>query len=664
MDPELTPEQARYELDQIRRTLREGGAGLAEAEQYATERLGFPDYRTFVYYAQNGVMPDKDPDQARADVGRMGAMGRFGAAVAGGIPFSDELVGLFSEGAGDRMNARREVLREDYPGASFAAEMIPGFAIPVGGAAAASGRLAQAGVRPLLATAGGAAAGGALEGALYGAGEGEGLRERARNALGGAVMGGVAGGLFGGALGVGGAAGRRVLRGVSERAGERQGRNFAGRWFQRWFDENPEINPDVIDARLEELGPEAIVADAAPVPGGRGIYAARTLAGGQLDMPGGPSQRLAGRHLERGDRIANDLMFATDARGIPVEGKVDEAVDALRARAQNEYYGPVDEEFGAFALDEVPELLDLFRQDPGLAEAAQRVMGDVNRPLRFSDFQQLRNAMRARLQRMEGDPQAAIGAREQLGRRIDALTNAMHESFGDRVAQADRLWAQGSSMLEAYEAGLKLGSSNSPLRLQRAMARDFANLSPENRMATLAGVVDRLGQKIIDSPTGGSAGSKIVNEARAMREFLTEVLGEEGYQGLESAIQREQAFQTTHNYGGLNSLTAMRGEDVASMRESISRPGVNRWEWMRKIGEFFTDTADLERAKGRAIGEALMAGDTGPVRELLDRGGRFGPRIGSSSGEIEAMLAAGLQSPINQWLLGQYLAEGDMGASF
>jgi len=682
MNPEITQEQAQEYLSQIRGWLRREGLGLEDANAYVQEQLGFPDYRTFVFFAQNGMTPDQyreTEEGARAEVANMSPLRRFGESMLGGIPFSDEIAGLrmpmgagpgaaqrqaqavmqgqegampsYDEGMRNRIRARREVLREDYPGASLAAEMIPSMPLMLTGAGMGARFGATRGMNPMATAALGGGAAGAVDGAVFGFSEGEGLGNRLALGAGGGLFGGAAGMAFGVGSRVGGGLFRRAHRYFSESARSREGRKQAGRYLRRWLSEDAQVGTDDIAERLNVLGPEAVVADAAPVPGGRAIHAARTLSGGALDAPGSTAQRLAGRATERGDRLVNDLRQISDAQGLPVNGKVDEWVAALRNRAQDEFYGPLDEAFGEFRLDEgAPAIWNLFRQDPALMGAAQEIIGGVQRPLRFSDIQYLRNAMREALGRMERSAEAPLGAKESLQRRIAALTEAMGEDFGDDVARADELWAQQSALTNAYEAGLKLGGNNSPLTLQRALANDFANARPQEQMAVLAGAIDRLSQKLIDSPTGGSAGSKMVNEARAMQEWLRTILGEGGMEQLQAVIQREQAFQSTHNYAGLNSLTSMRSQDLENMKEVLSRPGVNRWEWMRKVGEWFTNLNDVNRFKAREIGEALMAGDTAPLEALIRPGAR-GPLPGS--GELEGVVAAGLASPLNRFLLGQ-----------
>lgn len=651
MDPEISPQEAAYQLENIRRSLRESGAGLAEAEQYVQEELGFDSYRSFVYYAQNGVLPERDPDQARARVGRMGTLGRTGRSVLAGVPFSDEIYGMFAgDEARDRMRTDREVLREDYPVASFAAEMVPGALAGLGGGMIGARLAAARGAGPLAGALTGGSAGGALEGALFGAGEGETPAGRAGLGAAGAVIGGLSGGLFSGALGTLSVGGRRLGRMVSDNATATQARRRAREFLRNWMGAT---DPDMIDETLQELGPDAVVGDAFPEIGGRAIHAARSLSRGRLDQPGGPAQRLAARALDRGERLASDVAGATD---LPVNQRARSVAQGLRDEAQRKVYGPIDEAFGEFALRDQPALRDLIYGDPQMREMAERFFGGLQRPYRFKDFQDLRNAMRAGLRRMDQSTEAPIGVKEELERQIARLTAVMQETFGEAgdLAVGDRLWARGQAMEDAYKLGFSKGASQSPTRLDITMDDvGFGRMTPEGKGAFLAGLVDRFAEKMTDSPTGGSAGSRLVNEAAGMRTWVRRVLGDDAANTLDDAIRREQAFQSTDRYNNQNSLTALRQQDQADMAEGMFRPGVNRWEWLRKFGEFFTDMDELNASKAEQIGEALLAGDTAPLREILNSSSAFVLREGT--GQAEGAIGAALSSPVNQWIFGNIL---------
>lgn len=160
--------------------------------------------------SENALKPDVGRARAAAEGVLSGASANFrdeiyGASAASGLP---EWMGGFRapvgaarlaiesyqgqpgeatktyEAARDRIRAVQQQGQEQYPGTTFAGNVVGAMAIPVGGAMNAAtlpGRMAKGALV------------GAGYGAAYGAGEGTGLQDRASRAASGAVIGGVAG---------------------------------------------------------------------------------------------------------------------------------------------------------------------------------------------------------------------------------------------------------------------------------------------------------------------------------------------------------------------------------------------------------------------------------------------------------------------------------------
>lgn len=198
------------------RKAREDGVPIADINAAIKARTGADDMASLAQmWAQAANAPDEDL-AAYAEQG--GAVKEFarGAAHGATFGFSDELAGigaaLIPGGQGytearDEARERMERQRRLDPGASLAAEVAGGVAMPVLG----TGGLFR-GASPVARAAGRGAVGGAGYGALYGAGEAETMGDIPREAATDALIGGVAGGLLG-------PAGVLVGKGVQRAAG-------------------------------------------------------------------------------------------------------------------------------------------------------------------------------------------------------------------------------------------------------------------------------------------------------------------------------------------------------------------------------------------------------------------------------------------------------------
>ena len=655
MEPDITQEQAQQLLGQIRRGLRESGRTSAEADQYVQEVLGFPDYRSFVYFAANGMLPENDPDQALARYQGMSGLERFGTMALAGIPFSDEMAALHAAGRGgdygavhQGINETRNLIRREHPGRSFMAEMAGGIALPVGVGSMVGRAAARAGASPVWTAGKSLAAAGAAEGALFGASEGEGLGGR----TGGAALGGLMGGAMGGGLGLlGGAvgrAGRRVAAGPFNFGRGSEARRSAGAHLSHGFMEQGGQDITDVQSALARYGDDAVVADASPVVGGGDIYTARGLGGGQLDAPGGPMSRLNRRSEERSDRLFSEILGAQDATGIPRIQSQRDLIQGFRDTAQERFYGPIDEAWDAFSLNDTPEILDFILRPDNLP-GAQNVLGSLERPLRFSDIQQYREALRTGIKKAALSPD--IGAKERAASRLEEFTDIMRRTFGDEVAQADELWARSISMQDAMEAGQKVATQRAG-----ALQDSWQNLGKNNaeeRMAFLSGVLDRYGETLGASNTGGAAGSKLVSQSRSVRNWLSEIFGEGAMARIDEAMLREQAFATTAYNAGGNSMTAGRLANKELMQEDMTRVGVNWLEWKKIGARILANLTPTERQKANLIGEALLSDNTDLLEELLSSSA---PGLGR---DLANLIGTAGTSTISRALLGVTLRDLD-----
>ncbi len=215
MDPELVLEQALAAI--------QAGANADAVDEVIGSVSDFPN----LFALQNAVEASFEAQAAEelAEIGEAPVRNFLGAAAQGAtFGFADELVGLASPEAGERMRRAQDIREERAPGASALSQIAGGIMLPAIPAIGAS-RAAPGVLR-------GAATGlgrGGLFGALGGAAAGAGFAEegqRAEAAREGALFGGLTGAALGVPFGaVGGLFGAAAGRGtrVAEKMGDLSG---------------------------------------------------------------------------------------------------------------------------------------------------------------------------------------------------------------------------------------------------------------------------------------------------------------------------------------------------------------------------------------------------------------------------------------------------------
>lgn len=611
----MNPELAKQYWEQIKVWLGEGKLSREEADLYVKDNIpSFDRLDDLVYMATHGVRREDDPDQQRARVAEMSPLGMFarGAAQGASFGFADELLGMVNPELGERWSQDIETLREMAPGAMMMSEMAGGMALPGLGAGKGAAWLMGKGFGPAAARLAAGAGAGMLSGAATGIGEGEGLYGRTVGGIGGGAAGGLFGTALGVASGIGGRLAGRFFPSLAEASGGVEG--AAGRMFRKGLDEGhveARTAAELAEATAR-IGDDAVPADLSPSLG-RQLYAARSLAP-ELDAPGGPMQQLLSRNAGRGRRIADDLDRA--ASNPQTAMRSFDTVDALKSRAQTEFYGPLDEAFGEMSPGDAPNIIGWFQnQRQGMTELFDNTTAG---PMRFKQFQDFRNALRdeADVLRLEGRRTRA----EFLDAQVDEFTAAMRADFGDEVAAADAIWSQALRSSKLYEEGLKLGSK-SGLDLEIALRQmDWENMEPELKEHLLAGAIDRIRSKLTQRETGGGTATGMMRMGEDTEQQLRRLVGdnEEAMDMLREALDREVTYEQTLNLVGGNSMTAGRTEDIRNMRTDISAVPLTVLEGVRKFAHWAARNPDVDRRTAIQLGKALV-GDEEIVQRILDR---------------------------------------------
>lgn len=658
-------------LAQIRAWLRQGRIRADQLDEYVSRAFpgqyeNYEDLVRSVYQAG----PEAQADEAAARVGRMGTLGRAGRAALGGIPFADEAIGLVNPDAAQTLREDQAAIREMYGGPAMAMEMAGGMLLPGGVGLGAARGLAARGLGPIASRVLGGAAGGAVGGGVFGLGEGQGAGDRLQR---GAV--GAGAGAFGGAvLSGGGVAGTRALaRGLSSgqpnflhRAAsslsrllggpeilteaQAAGRARGARILREAVEENDAFNPvrvgrpsteNLFDA-ASRIDPE----NAVPADLGGGLAgiagASRDLAPVRFERPGGPVEAIRDRAFSRGARVGDAIREITGAgeRFGPVR-----AAQELRDRAQEQFYGPLDETFTNMTLDDIPnvryvlENMDLGGGRTGLDELNKLMKRGDTPPgrLNFRTIQDLRRRLRndADKARRDGDRNLM----EDLNSYVRLLGAGMEDDFGPEFAQADRLWRRGIELEDSYNMGADL-ANRSLFDIERALKRR----SPEDRAAMTAGMLDRLLSRVAERDDGGAAVRQMMRAGGETREKLKLLMGgsEMRVQQLENVLQREAEFQRTMQFVAGGSPTSFRQSAKAAIVGNTDLAPSHQAELYRRVFAILQRSPAATRETAVQLGEALLGN-----REAADA--LFRASRGDLS-QLDAMLGAGAATQLVEYL--------------
>lgn len=556
------------------------------------------------------------------------------------LGFGDEIAGAaaavvpggqgYAE-ARDASRQRVEDLRLLNPGASFASEFAGDVLIPGG----AGRKIAQRVTAKTGSRLGGALAGGGLAGlgggATIGAGEAEGgLAERVQGALLPALAGGTvglgAGGL--GFLGLRGLESLRNIPGRSPRATGAAGTQARANLVRALRE--AEVPPGEIPARLQELGPDAVVADL-------GVNLAREARGAAnqsstLARPRGPLARLAARAEGRGDRIADDLVESSGFQRTFGES-LDAAEEARRA-VSTDYYRPLEEAFPEVDSRAVRGALD--RTD------VQRMAGDViPGPVasgeRAPTFRELQDILGKLADERSASRVAGRPNRVQLAHEAwEALERAMKKDIPG-FEDAQQAWMLASRRLEAHEMGRKAA-----YKAPEDIVREMQSLPEEARDAYRRGILDRYETQLRERTTGGGRATALMNAGETMKQRLRVIAeNDEKFNDLLQNLDREGVYSMTWSQLVGNSTTAQQTSDMLS--QFIQQVPTSKGAVLRKLLSTLTGLTASERRKAAEIlGEALM-GQGEEAAELLARQiNMLGTLSGAAGGAVGAAAGQGV----------------------
>lgn len=312
------------------------------------------------------------------------------------------------------------------------------------------------------------------------------------------------------------------------------------------------LTPEQINARLNELGPNATLADAFPV--------LRETAQGSVGIGGATDSVgvLAERNAEAPGRLVNEVEVAT-GKDIDSSRNEIEARKTERARVANEDYRPVDS--ATFSTDEAIELLESPLAKPYIKKAIEAYASDPNSGFNLEQLQKL----------MAGDPDMDIpgaiparvlaDARSFISDSVNTLAErgAANESrvlkntldqFDDFLDQvpgytaANTNYARNSSLIGAIEEGERFAQNSTRYGSDAQRLREL-EADPGLRGALATGAASRLINDLTVSGGNrqtGSATSRLGSSAQQRLRLEAAQVPQ-----MADSIARENTFYDTFN---------------------------------------------------------------------------------------------------------------------
>lgn len=542
-----------------------------------------------------------------------------------GNPYADELATVQREG--------RQIAREN-PGATLGGNIAGGVAgtIPAAAAAPAVFGLSQVSLpaRVIASTTSGTAIGGA-DAAVRSGGE----WEKTRN---GALWGGVFGLAAPIAGQVVGAGVRRAWNALTNRPANGMSGAAAGMLAD---DVRTAGGVPAIRQRMAELGPDAMLLDAAPSFEGR--------AQGAVVRPETRQQiidALVGRNAGKNARLASDLDAAIGPA--PVPSQIEGGLAASR-NLTAEAYGPAMH--GARAVDTRMLANNLEDAAINLRGPAQRAVRDVRRMLDIPGA----------AGHLDPSPQALLNTRQAID---GLLTNEQNPQVIRQLTMArqavdveltravpgikavDARYAELARQSEGLQRGTQVLDSGRTSPRPAELAQELTQgAQPQGHMVGPSAVPFRMRQGAraeIDRQVGTKANDLVAlrnvvkGEGDWNRTRLTQLFGRENAERVLSAVDREAAFERVYNQVVNNSMTSVRERAAAGMAprgEGSATPDV-----VTALAGATGGVPGIAAATGARAGRAIM-NDAARASDIARNQQVARALIQTSGPELDTLLA-------------------------
>ncbi|MBP2495302.1 hypothetical protein ABID82_002366 [Methylobacterium sp. PvP062] len=538
----------------------------------------------------------EDDAPASAEGGRAhGALNAFARGVVNGLP----IVGPYALAGIDRADAAVRAVQNDSRysdevdgakryGAEVAAEHpIAETAGGIGGGIVGTAPLVLAAPAAFGAGAGGLmarSAASAFSGGILGTADaavrsGGDAKETLKGGVAGATLGAAAPGL-GQAVGAGA---RKIAEAVGMRAVPSAGMG-APAMEKLAADTSNAGGTGAVRVRLGELGPEAMLLDASPSFEGRAQGLA-VLPDTREAIVDPLRQRAAGANARLAADVDQHLGPTMDPAAFAAEWQnaYREAVPPLYQQALGQPVqvdtSPVLETIGRMGAQEKGGAELALRRAWGLLHAEQEVPGlgravvPDRRPEALHNAKEALDSMIAHVQAQQGSAAAS-----EL-RALSAVRSGVNDALEAQVpgyAEANRTAQHFFQQRDAFDAGQRLLNGGREAARPAQVAADTAAMTPEVQQAQRLGLrteVDRLvGTQLNDRLALRKA---LMGEGDYNRARMGTVFGEEPTAGMAAAVDREAAFDATHQNIVRNSQTAQRTAAAADLAPRDVRPSAS-----------------------------------------------------------------------------------------
>lgn len=341
------------------------------------------------------------------------------------------------------------------------------------------------------------------------------------------------------------------------------------------FAEREGLTPEQVGARLQELGPEGILADT-------GDVFARNLRAAANELPaieGQARQALSARQAGQGQRLSGALEDATSTQGLDVDEAIttlDEAIGpevnqlytAARQKSDAVLGGPQASEGYSFVSPK-PTTLQKILDDKDIG---QLTGGQVRRELTAK--------------RLSGEPVTALDKIDATKRALDDQINkAIRDGKGNKarslVQTKHRILDEADTAIPEYKQARDLFAGKANLENAAEQGELFLKMKPrdvegaintlsqsEKRMFQLGAkraILDRLDfMQVSRDAVKGLFGKR--GEARKLRALFDD---ERVFQDFSDTLEREAIFILTKRAAQANSTTAKQFADDQSLAQIV-----------------------------------------------------------------------------------------------
>lgn len=509
----------------------------------------------------------------------------------------------------------------------------------IAGGIAATAPLASIAIPSRLAQASGALAAGSrigltgLEGAALGGTDAYARGDNVAQGVGMGAVGGAGGQALGEAISGGAALTRALMRGSEGRATDRAAS------IVRQLGQSSGLSPDVAEAELARLGPDAVLADL----GTNLQQRARRIA----DAPGYAQKMLMDALTNRAAGAGQRIEGAMDAAMGPRTNILDSADDiaASRAKLAAPWYEKAYQAEVPMS-DDLRELLARPAMQSAMGKAA-RLASDAGES--FDPEKPTVMALDYTKRALDDGISSAQRAGNNNEARIlignkNALLGHM-DSAVPEYATARGIYSDYSKVAQALADGQKVFSNaTTPDMLQSTLA----GMGESEKAAFTEGARQQVAQTMGTARNDANAAKALLDKGYN-REKMALILGDDAAGGLNNAVDAERQFSTTLNRVKGGSLTSsnIAGEDAGegSQNVQLARALLNKWwgDAAMNLGSRALGTTMRARTQltNEALACALLSRDASIFAPVAPTQSQIAPNIAA------ALIGAGLPAERN-----------------